>query len=143
MIGLSVKLEALMSNTGLPDNGFEAPGLCLGTMYFGTTVPEQRACELLDHYVDAGGQLLDTANNYAFWVEGGCGDESELVLGRWLTSRGNRDQVLLASKIGARPRPGSRSLEDVQGLSAAAVREPVEGSLSRLGTDHLDRLRAR
>lgn len=126
----------------LSKTGLEVSGLCLGTMYFGTTVAQDRAFALLDRYVEAGGRLLDTANNYAFWVEGGTGNESEQLLGRWLTSRRTRDDVVLATKVGARPRPGSRSLEDVEGLSAAAVREQVQGSLHRLGTDHIDLLYA-
>lgn len=111
-------------------------------MYFGTTVDERHAFALLDHYVGNGGRLVDTANNYAFWAEGGTGNESEQVLGRWMAARGNRDDVVLATKLGARPRPGSHSLDDVEGLSAAAIRDQVQGSLRRLGTDQLDVLYA-
>jgi aryl-alcohol dehydrogenase-like predicted oxidoreductase len=78
-------------------------------MYFGTTVDRQRAYELLDRYLEA--EWLDAANNYAFWVDGATGDESELLLAGWLRSR--RHNVVLATKVGARPRPGSRSLDNV------------------------------
>jgi aryl-alcohol dehydrogenase-like predicted oxidoreductase len=98
----------------------DTPRWCLGTMYFGTTVDRERSYELLDRYLGAGGEWLDTANNYAFWVDGATGDESELVLAGWLRSR--RHDVVLATKVGARPRPGSRSLANVEGLSAKAVR---------------------
>jgi aryl-alcohol dehydrogenase-like predicted oxidoreductase len=87
----------------------DTPRWCLGTMYFGTTVDRQRAYELLDRYLEA--EWLDAANNYAFWVDGATGDESELLLAGWLRSR--RHNVVLATKVGARPRPGSRSLDNV------------------------------
>jgi aryl-alcohol dehydrogenase-like predicted oxidoreductase len=114
--------------------------MCLGTMFFGTTVDEAASFGLLDGYREAGGTFLDTANNYAFWVDGATGDESETVVGRWLADRGARDEVVLATKVGARPRPGSTSTADALGLSARAVAEQVEGSLRRLGTDHVDLL---
>ena len=114
---------------------FEVSRLCLGTMYFGTLVPEPAAYAVLDGYAEAGGTFLDTANNYACWVAGGTGDESEALLGRWLADRSARDGVVLATKLGARPGGGG-----VQGLSARAVAEQVEGSLRRLGTDRIDLL---
>lgn len=114
----------------------QTPRWCLGTLTFGTTVDERRSYALLDRYVDAGGEWLDTANNYAFWVEGATGDESELLLGRWLASR--RRSVVLATKIGARPRPGSTGFDAMTGLSGSAVRDQVHGSLRRLGVDRLD-----
>jgi aryl-alcohol dehydrogenase-like predicted oxidoreductase len=114
--------------------------LCLGTMYFGSTVPQPAAYSLLDGYREAGGNFLDTANNYAFWVEGRTGDESETLLGRWLAERSAREDMVVATKIGGRPRPGGGSLAEAQGLSPAAVVEQVEGSLRRLGTDRIDLL---
>ena len=117
-------------------------GPCLGAMFFGTKVPADRAYALLDHYLESGGRLIDTANNYAFWVENGTGDESETLLGRWLAARSNRDSVQLATKVGARPRPGSRSTAQAQGLSGPAVRSQVTGSLQRLGVDRIDLLYA-
>lgn len=133
-----------MTTSTAPRSAHQIPasGLCLGTMYFGTTVATDDSMSLLDRYLEQGGRWLDTANNYAFWVEGGTGDESELLLGRWMASRGTRDGIVLASKVGARPRPGSTGLDNVKGLSAPAIREQVHGSLRRLGTDHLDLLYA-
>jgi len=120
--------------------GLPVSRLCLGTMYFGSTVAWETSYALLDGYAEAGGNFLDTANNYAYWVDGGSGDESETLVGRWLANRSARDHLVLATKVGARPRPGGTSLEDAQGLSARAVAEQVEGSLRRLGTDRIDLL---
>ena len=127
----------------LGSHGPSVPPFALGTMYFGSQVPPDTALTILDAALDTGAAFLDTANNYAFWVDGGTGDESESLLGRWFASRpGARDRVTLATKIGARPRPGSRSLDEALGLSASAIRTQTEESLARLGTDHVDLLYA-
>ena len=122
-------------------NGSGLP-MVLGTMYFGTRVAEGAAHRLLDAAADAGAVFWDTANNYAFWA-GGTGDESEAALGRWFAARPRgRDRIALASKVGARPRPGTAGLDHALGLSAPSVREQVEASLRRLRTDRLDVLYA-
>jgi aryl-alcohol dehydrogenase-like predicted oxidoreductase len=119
-------------------DGLRVSALCLGALPFGTTVPEDTAFAILDRFVDAGGTFVDTSNNYSFWIPGATGDESETVLGRWLASRGARDRVVLASKVGARPiRPGG-GLDAAEGLSEKVIRAGLEGSLRRLGTDRLD-----
>lgn len=120
------------------------PSMAVGTMYFGTTVPTDDAHAVLDDAHEQGARFWDTANNYAFWTGGGTGDESEECLGAWLAARGSgvRDEVALATKVGARPRLGSAGLTDTMGLSAAAVREQLTDSLRRLGTDHVDVLYA-
>jgi aryl-alcohol dehydrogenase-like predicted oxidoreductase len=113
--------------------------VALGTMYFGTTVPEERARRLLDRYVERGGRLIDTANCYAFWTEEGTGEESERVIGRWLADRGARDDVLLATKVGSRPEPpGASWPEHAEGLAAGTVAEQFARSSERLGTDWID-----
>jgi aryl-alcohol dehydrogenase-like predicted oxidoreductase len=114
--------------------------LCLGALPFGTTVDEETAFEILDRFVEAGGTFIDTSDNYACWVDGATGDESELVLGRWLAARGIRDQVTLATKVGARPSParGDTWPANGEGLAAGTVRAAIEASLRRLGTDHVD-----
>jgi aryl-alcohol dehydrogenase-like predicted oxidoreductase len=119
-------------------------GVSLGTMYFGSLVPGGEAHRILDAAHEAGVRFWDTANNYAFWVPGGTGDESEECLGGWLAARGPRvrDEVVLATKLGARPRPGGRDLSAALGLSASAIREQLTGSLRRLGVDHVDVLYA-
>ncbi|MFL6054388.1 MAG: aldo/keto reductase, partial [Actinoallomurus sp.] len=108
-------------------------------MLFGTRTDEKTAFALLDRFVEAGGTLIDTADNYAFWEEGGAGGESETVLGRWLADRGARDQVVISTKVGAQPTvPGTSWRESGEGLSPAAIRSAIEGSLHRLGTDRVD-----
>ncbi|NJP98513.1 aldo/keto reductase [Nonomuraea sp. FMUSA5-5] len=113
--------------------------IALGTIPFGTAVDLDTTFALLDRFVEAGGTRIDTANNYPFWVEGRTGDESELAIGAWLAARGNRDAVVLSTKVGARPTvAGDRTLDSAEGLSAAAVARGAEGSLKRLGTDYID-----
>lgn len=113
--------------------------IALGTIPFGTTVDEETSFAILDHYVENGGKIIDTANNYPFWLDGATGDESELTIGRWLATRRNRDRIILSTKCGARPtKPGDRTLNSAEGLSAPVIRRAVEGSLRRLGTDHID-----
>ncbi|GAA3436737.1 aldo/keto reductase [Kutzneria kofuensis] len=119
--------------------GLGVSTLCLGTMYFGTTVDEQRAFAVLDRFIEAGGTFIDTANTYSFWVPGGTGVESEALLGRWLASRRVRDRVVLATKVGALPDPpGAAWPEHAEGLSHDVVRTQAVASMRRLGTDHLD-----
>src|SRR3569833_551435 len=117
----------------------DAPRACLGTMYFGTTVPEDTARRLLDRYLERGGRLIDTANCYCFWADGGTGEESEEVIGRWLEDRGVREEVLLATKVGSRPEPpGPPWPESAEGLRAKVIHEQFARSSERLRTDRLD-----
>jgi aryl-alcohol dehydrogenase-like predicted oxidoreductase len=113
--------------------------IALGTIAFGTTVDEKDTFAILDRFVEAGGTMLDTANNYPFWVPGCTGDESESAIGSWLAARGNRDRVFLSTKAGARPTvPGDTTLDSAEGLSADTLAKAVEGSLARLRTDYID-----
>lgn len=112
--------------------------IALGALPFGTTVDEKTSYAVLDRFTELGGTVIDTANNYSFWVDGGTGDESEDVIGRWLADRRNRDQVVLATKGGARPATPGTGLENAEGLSGKAVRAAVEASLRRLGTDRVE-----
>ncbi|WP_277212578.1 aldo/keto reductase [Isoptericola croceus] len=117
--------------------------MTLGTMYFGTTVPEAIGVDVLDEAFDLGVRTWDTANNYAFWVPGGTGGESEECLGRWFAAHpGRRDDIFLSTKVGARPRHGSKNLADAVGLSPTAIRGQLHASLARLGTDRVDLLYA-
>ncbi|HKS47143.1 MAG TPA: aldo/keto reductase [Amycolatopsis sp.] len=115
--------------------------LCLGTMHFGTSIDEPTAGRLLDHFVEAGGTVIDTANCYGTWV--GSGAESEEVVGKWLRSGTSRDRVVVATKIGLRhdtsmqPWPSQE-----EGLSAKAVRQATEDSLRRLCAERIDLLYA-
>ncbi|GAB3816478.1 aldo/keto reductase [Tessaracoccus terricola] len=85
---------------------------------------------MLDAFVAAGGNFIDTADSYSMWAEGNDGGESERLIGEWLTERGNRDQVIIATKVGGLPAR--------QGLSAANVDAALDESLARLRTDYVD-----
>ncbi|MFC5661386.1 aldo/keto reductase [Kitasatospora misakiensis] len=110
----------------------------LGTLGFGTAVDEETSFAILDRFVENGGTVLDTANNYAFWIGDATGGESEAVIGRWLASRKARDQVVISTKVGARPTVPGAGLEAAEGLSEKVIRAGIEGSLRRLGTDHVE-----
>ncbi|MFC4111384.1 aldo/keto reductase [Nonomuraea zeae] len=113
--------------------------IALGTIPFGTSVSLDDTFAILDRFHEAGGTRLDTANNYPFWVEGRTGDESELAIGDWLAARGNRDEMVISTKGGARPTvAGDLTLDSAEGLSATAVVKAAEGSLRRLRTDYID-----
>lgn len=116
--------------------------LVLGTMYWGTTVPSDRAFELMDRFVDAGGEWLDTADCYSFWTDpAGVGGASERVIGEWLRARpGGRTGVKIATKVRQNPLVPHRWPESAEGLSADAIVAGVEGSLERLGVDSVDLL---
>lgn len=112
--------------------GTQVSCLCLGTMNFGTRNDRETSFALLDLYYEAGGRFLDTANNYAYWFEGGNGGESERMIGAWMRERGNRDDLFLASKVGFNTPPVGMSLHpDV-------IAREIGESLARLGTDRLD-----
>jgi len=114
--------------------------IALGAMEYGTRIGEKESFALLDAYVDAGGEWIDTANCYAFWQDpSGHGGQSEELLGRWFAQRpGVRDRVKLATKVGCEPLwPGSWP-EHSEGLSAGTIDAAVETSLRRLGIDHID-----
>ncbi|MFG1805119.1 aldo/keto reductase [Streptomyces sp. NPDC049040] len=114
--------------------------LVLGAMLFGTVQDERRSFGILDHFVDAGGVWIDTADCYAFWADPtGFGGKSEALLGRWLARRpGVRDRVRISTKVGCEPTEAGRFPETAEGLSARAVRKGIEGSLRRLGTDRVE-----
>ncbi|MGQ4333133.1 aldo/keto reductase [Streptomyces hayashii] len=121
----------------------EVSVLALGTMLFGSATDEETSFAILDRYVEAGGNFLDTSDNYAFWADGGQGGQSEELLGRWRRSRGVGDEIALATKLGARPlAPGTDYMDNPEGLSAKVIREAVERSRDRLGVERLDLLYA-
>ncbi len=110
--------------------------LAFGGNVFGWTVDEPTAFSLLDAFVDAGYNLIDTADIYARWVPGNRGGESETIIGRWLRQRGNglRDRVVIATKGGSAMDPGSRKKD----LSRPYLLGAVDDSLRRLGIDCID-----
>lgn len=115
----------------------EVSALSLGALPFGKWVDEKSSFAIMDRFAEAGGTFLDTSNNYVFW-DGGTGDESEDMVGRWLAARGNRDAMVVATKMGARPLTPGTGLENAEGLAGDTVRGAAEGSLKRLGIDHID-----
>jgi aryl-alcohol dehydrogenase-like predicted oxidoreductase len=126
-----------------PENRREVSVLALGAMLFGSRTDEETSFALLDRYVEAGGNLIDTSDNYAFWIDGGQGGQSEELLGRWRRSRGIGAEIFIATKLGARPlAPGTSYTDNAEGLSAEVIRESAERSRERLGVDKLDLLYA-
>jgi aryl-alcohol dehydrogenase-like predicted oxidoreductase len=125
-----------------PKTRREVSVLSLGTMHFGTRTDEATSFAILDRYVAAGGTFIDTADNYAFWV-GTQGGESEQLIGRWRRSRGAGEEVVIATKLGARPlAPGTSYTDNAEGLSARVIRESAQRSRDRLGMARLDLLYA-
>ncbi|MCK0116397.1 aldo/keto reductase [Isoptericola sp. S6320L] len=124
---------------GTGDRAIEVSLLCLGTMNYGTLVDPATSEAILDRFVEAGGTFLDTANNYAIW-NGGHGRDSEDLIGGWLASRGVRDQVRIATKVGAGPRDPAAPFgpENFEGLGAAVIEAQAHESLRHLGTDRID-----
>ncbi|MFJ3980624.1 aldo/keto reductase [Streptomyces fungicidicus] len=117
--------------------------LALGAMLFGSVTDEKTSFALLDRYAEAGGNFVDTSDNYAFWTDGGQGGQSEELLGRWRRSRGAGDEIVFATKLGARPlAPGTSYTDNPEGLSAKVIREASERSRERLGLERLDLLYA-
>jgi aryl-alcohol dehydrogenase-like predicted oxidoreductase len=113
--------------------------LSLGAMRFGTTTDEATSFAILDRYVAAGGNFIDTSNNYLFFVNGTQGGESEALLGRWRASRGIDEEIVIATKVGAQPvAPTAGRDTPREGLSRAAIREASERSRERLGVERID-----
>jgi aryl-alcohol dehydrogenase-like predicted oxidoreductase len=118
----------------------EVSVLSLGAMLMGSRTDEATSFAILDRFVEAGGTFIDTSGNYAFWVHGTQGGESEELLGRWRRSRGIGDEIVIATKVGARPLAPATGFGYValDGLSAKAIRESAERSMSRMGVSRLD-----
>jgi aryl-alcohol dehydrogenase-like predicted oxidoreductase len=123
-----------MANRALGHTELSVLPLCLGGNVFGWTADEQRSFAVLDAYVEGGGNFIDAADTYSTWLPGHVGGESESILGRWMSSRKNRDRVILATKVGSR----MGTAPDASGLSRRYVLEEVEASLRRLQTDCID-----
>jgi aryl-alcohol dehydrogenase-like predicted oxidoreductase len=113
-------------------SGLQVSPLCLGGNVFGWTVDEAMSFRLLDAWVDAGMNFVDTADVYSKWVPGHAGGESEAIIGKWLRQSGKRDRIVLATKVG-KPMGEGQS-----GLSKAYIKRAVEASLRRLQTDVID-----
>ncbi|MFF4508371.1 aldo/keto reductase [Streptomyces sp. NPDC001401] len=114
----------------LGSSGLEVFPLSLGGNVFGWTADEATSFAVLDAYAAAGGNFVDTADTYSAWADGNKGGESETIIGKWVRARGNRDDVVIATKVSQHP--------EFQGLSAANIKAAAEASLRRLDTDHID-----
>ena len=114
--------------------GLNVSELCMGTMQFGWTTHEANAFQVLDAYVESGGNFLDTADVYTRWVEGNPGGVAEQIIGRWMRARGNRNQLVIATKVRGRMGDGPNDV----GLSRKHIIDAVEASLARLQIDYID-----
>ena len=121
-----------MQERELGRSGLKVSALCFGGNVFGWTADEATSMKLLDAMVDSGVNFVDTADSYSTWVAGHHGGESESVIGKWLKSRGKRDRVVLATKVGSDLGGGKK------GLAKAYIVREVEESLQRLQTDYID-----
>ncbi len=121
-----------MQKRKLGRSGLEIAPLIFGGNVFGWTVDEKASFTLLDAFLDAGFDCVDTADVYSRWAPGNKGGESETIIGNWVKARGNRDKVIIATKCGLEMAP------DKKGLSKAYIMRAVEDSLKRLQTDYID-----
>ena len=121
-----------MKKRKLGNSGIEIYPLAFGGNVFGWTVDEPMSFRLLDAFVEAGFSLVDTADVYSRWVPGHNGGESETIIGKWMKLRGNREKVVIATKVGKEMGP------DRKGLSKSYIMRAVEDSLKRLQTDYID-----
>ena len=117
-------------NRTIPGTELSIFPLSLGGNVFGWTADEATSFEILDAYVAGGGNFIDTADVYSLWAPDHIGGESEVIIGKWLAARGNRADIVVATKVSSHP--------DAKGLSRASIRRGVEASLQRLGTDYID-----
>jgi aryl-alcohol dehydrogenase-like predicted oxidoreductase len=121
-----------MEKRQLGNSGLTIAPLVFGGNVFGWTADEAASFRLLDRFIDAGFNCVDTADVYSRWAAGNSGGESETIIGKWLKRRGRRDDVIVATKVGAEMAP------DRKGLAKSYILASVEGSLKRLQTDHID-----
>jgi aryl-alcohol dehydrogenase-like predicted oxidoreductase len=116
----------------LGNSGLEVAPLVFGGNVFGWTVNDDVASQLLNHFVDGGFNMIDTADVYSNWIPGNHGGESEIIIGKWLKQSGKRDRVLIATKSGLDMGSGRK------GLSRKHILQSADDSLARLQTDYID-----
>jgi aryl-alcohol dehydrogenase-like predicted oxidoreductase len=131
-----IKESAMQANQPekrkLGNSGLEIAPLVFGGNVFGWTVKQEAASELLDHFVEAGFNMIDTADVYSNWIPGNHGGESETIIGGWLRQSGKRERVLIATKSGLDMGNGRK------GLSRKHILRSADESLARLQTDYID-----
>ena len=121
-----------LSKRALGTSGLDIAPLVFGGNVFGWTADEATSFRLLDAFVDAGFDAIDTADAYSTWVPGHTGGESETIIGKWLKARGRRDDVKVLTKVGSDMGQGHKD------LSPKWIETAVEASLKRLQTDYID-----
>src|SRR3954470_8469859 len=121
-----------MTPRQLGRSGLEIAPLVFGGNVFGWTADEATSFKLLDAFVASGFNCIDTADVYSAWAPGNKGGESETIIGNWLKRSGDRDKVVIATKVGMEMGPGKK------GLSKSYILTEVEDSLRRLQTDYID-----
>ncbi len=120
-----------MNKVKISNTDLEIAPLNFGGNVFGWTLNEEQSFGILDAFVDKGYNFIDTADTYAWWVNG-TGGQSETIIGNWIKARNNRDKIVLATKV------GSETKEHGYDISKAHILKSVDESLQRLQTDHID-----
>jgi aryl-alcohol dehydrogenase-like predicted oxidoreductase len=121
-----------MEKREIGTSGIKIDPFAFGGNVFGWTIDEKESFKILDGFIDAGLDFIDTADVYSSWVPGNKGGESETIIGNWLKKSGKRDQVIIATKVGKPMGEGKK------GLSRKYITQAVEASLTRLQTDYID-----
>ncbi len=121
-----------MKKIRIGQTNLEVAPFNLGGNVFGWTLDEKKSFEVLDAFVDAGFNFIDTADMYSHWANGGVGGQSETIIGKWMKARGNRDKLVIATKVG-----GPTGVSETNS-SRTHILEGVEKSLQRLQTDYID-----
>lgn len=120
----------MTKSTRIGNSELAVAPLSLGANVFGWTADRDASFDVLDAFVAGGGNFVDTADGYSAWVPGNSGGESETIIGEWLTARGARDGITIATKVSTHPQ--------FAGLSAVNVRAAADASLARLQSEHID-----
>lgn len=129
-----------MKKLTLGNSDLQVSNIGLGGINFGTKTNEETSFKIIDTYIKYGGNFIDTANNYAVW-NGGNGGESEKVIGKFVAGNYKREDLVIATKVGALPKSLSkRDFSNMQGLSRKVIIESVNKSLENLKTDYIDLL---
>lgn len=123
-----------MNTRQLGKTDLKVTSICLGTMQFGWTADEAASFDVMDAYFEAGGNFIDTADIYSTWSPGNPGGVSEEIIGRWMKVRGNRDRIVIATKLRGKMWDGP----DGEGLSRAHIERAIEDSLRRLQVETID-----
>ncbi|WP_413533668.1 aldo/keto reductase [Empedobacter brevis] len=122
-----------MKSVQLGNTDLQIKPIFFGGNVFGWTLNEEESFKILDAFLDRGFNAIDTSNNYSHWVPGNVGTESEKIIGNWLKSRGKRDQIVLATKVG-----GRNIVQDKPNTTKAHILKEIDDSLTRLQTDYID-----